>query len=66
MSYHTTLPGPWKTMADAAGGVGALAELLGATRSLLQQWGRGDIRPSGPARVLIRRVAADLQVDSPV
>ena len=41
MSRPTTLPGPWAQLAQAAGGVGELARLLGVSRRTVERWGTG-------------------------
>ena len=41
MSRPTTLPGPWAQLAQAAGGVGELARLLGVSRRTIERWGGG-------------------------
>jgi DNA-binding transcriptional regulator YdaS (Cro superfamily) len=41
VSRPTTLPGPWAQLAQAAGGVGALARLLGVSRRTIERWGAG-------------------------
>ena len=40
-SRPTTLPGPWAQLAQAAGGVGELARLLGVSRRTIERWGAG-------------------------
>jgi hypothetical protein len=41
VSRPTTLPGPWAKLAQAAGGVGELARLLGVSRRTIERWGAG-------------------------
>ena len=41
MSRSTTLPEPWLSMAERAGGVAALASELGIAVSTLRSWGAG-------------------------
>ena len=41
MSRPTTLPGAWAQLAQAAGGVGELARLLGVSRRTIERWGAG-------------------------
>lgn len=63
---RTAWPPAWSALADAAGGIAALAAQLGTTRRVLERWVSGDVAILGPARVAVRFVARDLGVDSPV
>jgi len=53
MARLTTLPEPWKTLADSYGGVAALAEALCTVQKTLHSWAHGVNIPSGTARKLI-------------
>lgn len=59
-------PPTWAALAEAAGGVDALATKLGTTRDVVARWSAGRAEPSGTARVAVRYVAAELGVHSPV
>jgi len=53
MVRQTTLPEPWKSLADSYGGVAALAEAFCTVQKTLHNWAHGVNVPSGPARKLI-------------
>lgn len=61
----TTLKGPYLALANAVGGVVALAELVGVSRMTLYRWSAGEHPPSGPALRLLRRIAAERGVEWP-
>ncbi len=48
----TTLPEPWCSLAAKLGGVKALADAMGVVPLTLRRWATGEIRMSGPARIL--------------
>ena len=45
VSRSTTLPSPWREMAERAGGVAALAAELGVGVSTVRSWGAGTRTP---------------------
>lgn len=59
-------PPVWSALANAAGGIDQLAALLETTRSTVQRWALGVQPPSGPARVAVRYLAAELHARSPL
>lgn len=65
MSRQTTMTGPWAAMAEAAGGVGHLAEILGVTPMTIWRWANGGTI-SPPVRIALATVAHQLGVQSPV
>jgi len=65
MSRPREWPPAWSRLADAAGGVDALASRLETTRRVVERWAKGR-EPQGPARVAIRYVAREVGVRSPV
>ena len=46
---YLPLPKPWSTMAEIYGGVGALAEALGASPRTLHRWAHGKHNPTKTA-----------------
>lgn len=60
-----TWEGPWNRLADAAGGIDALAALLYSTRRQLQRWAVEGMKPSSQAQALITQTAKALGVRSP-
>ena len=62
----TVLAGDWATLAEAVGGVGALAEALSVNRTTIRRWAIGEVPVSGMAATLIRTVCAVHNVKSPV
>lgn len=62
MGRPTTLPSPWLELADAAGGVGKLAALLGVSPMTVWRWAYGHASMSGPARIAVAMVSRDLGV----
>jgi hypothetical protein len=65
MSRRTVLPGPWAALADAFGGVAALAAALGVAPVTLWRWGRGAAVP-GPAALAVAALARKMRVASPL
>lgn len=53
MARPTTLREPWRSLAERLGGVGALAEALGADRRTVTRWACGDRQPSATAQIAI-------------
>ena len=53
MPRPTTLPEPWRSLAAKLGGVGALADALGADRRTVTRWASGDRQPSHTAQIAI-------------
>ena len=66
MPRPTTLPEPWRSLAERLGGVGALAETLGATRRTLDHWARGDRTPGGTARTAIAALFRAHKLEPPI
>lgn len=66
MSRPRQWPPTWSRLADAAGGIDALATKLETSRRVISRWAAGDVAVLGPARVAIRYVARELDVRSPV
>lgn len=60
VSRAANLPGRWGTLADRAGGVLALAELLGVHYVTLERWAHGRAAPRKLAAARLARVAAKL------
>ncbi len=50
MSRRSTLPSPWREMAERAGGVAALAAELGVGVSTVRSWGAGTRTPGAIVR----------------
>lgn len=65
MARQTTFVGAWKRLAEAAGGVGALAKRLGRNRSTLERWASGDTEPIVEVKASVGVLAADLGVPLP-
>ena len=53
MPRPTTLPEPWRSLADALGGVQALSEELHSDPRTIRRWAAAERTPGGPARALI-------------
>lgn len=53
MARPSTLPEPWRSLADKLGGVQALAEALHSDSRTVGRWASGERTPRGPARALI-------------
>jgi hypothetical protein len=51
--------GPLGKLCRAVGGVTKLAEMMECSVDAIGQWARGDRQPSGPARVLMNRIAEE-------
>ena len=66
MSRAREWPPAWSRLADACGGIDALATRLETTRRVISRWAAGDVAVLGPARVAIRYVAREVGVRSPV
>ena len=65
MSRPTTLPSPWRELADHVGGVMALAAALGVSRRALERWGDGTRRPSAIVRQHVNAFARRRGVAAP-
>lgn len=52
MSRLTTLPSPWRELAERLGGVASLAEACGVTRPTLWRWAHGQ----RPGAIVMRHV----------
>lgn len=59
------LPGAWGELAEKAGGVGALCELLGVHKTTLYRWIAGTHPIGGPARIALDTVATRLGARAP-
>ena len=53
------LPGPIGNLCRAVGGVSLLAEMMECSVDAISQWAKGERQPSGPARVLMNRIAEE-------
>ena len=53
MPRPTTLPEPWRSLAEKLGGVQSLAEALHSDTSAVRRWATGGRTPGGPAQALI-------------
>ena len=62
----TTIPGRWAKMISACGGVGKCAKRLGCSPTDLYRWGHGLHVPVPAMRAKIVRLAAKLEIASPV
>lgn len=58
MPRPSTLPEPWRTLAEKLGGVQALANALHSSTRTINRWANGQRIPRGPALELIRQVFA--------
>ena len=58
----STLPEPWHTLAEKAGGVGELAERLGVSVRALRDWAHGKAKPIKVFDDKIKRLAKKLDV----
>ena len=57
MARETTLTGKWKTLADALGGVGLLAEACAVSRSTIARWADGTQVPHRLIRDMVNELA---------
>lgn len=62
MGRPTTLPSPWLELADAAGGVGQLAAMLGVSPMTIWRWAHGKTSMSGPAKLAVESIATALGI----
>lgn len=53
------LPGPIGDLCRSVGGVSALASMMECSVDAIAQWAKGQRHPSGPARVLMSRIAEE-------
>jgi hypothetical protein len=58
MPRPTTLPEPWRSLAEKAGGVWALAEKFGVAESTIRRWA-GGMKMSGPAQKIYQTLLDD-------
>lgn len=65
MSRPTTLPEPWRSLADKLGGVQALADALHSDPRTVGRWAAGERTPRGPARALVDALCKRLHVPAP-
>jgi hypothetical protein len=61
MGRPTTLPEPWKSLADHYGGVGKLSEQLGVDASVVRRWAHGKCGMAAPARALLMRLIDEMR-----
>lgn len=65
MARPTTLPSPWRELAQAYGGVGKLAEACGVSLRALERWASGERSPSLFAQRHVRALARRRGVRDP-
>lgn len=53
MPRPTTLPEPWRSMAERLGGVQALADALHSAPRTIRQWAQHERTPSGTTKLAI-------------
>jgi len=56
MTRRVTLPEPWRSLAEEAGGVGELAKLFRVSPKTLYNWAHGKSAVSGPAQIQLERL----------
>lgn len=66
MPRPTTLPEPWRTLADKLGGVSALADALGTGPRTVNNWATGGRSPRGTARIAITALFRRHRIEPPV
>jgi len=64
MSRPTTLPEPWRSLAEKLGGVQALADRLGITTRTINRWANGQMGMSGTARKLFEALCQGCGIDA--
>ena len=65
MSRKTTLPSPWREMAERAGGVAALASQLGVGISTVRSWGAGTRTPGAIVMAAVNTWARRRGIEAP-
>ena len=65
MSRPTVLAGPWRALAEACGGVAALARELGVASSTIHRWGTGRVVIGRPSRLMVAALARKKHVPCP-
>ena len=65
MARETTMVGAWRELAEAAGGVGKLAERLGRNRTTIERWASGEVEPLVEVQANVGALAAELGVKLP-
>lgn len=65
MARQTTLVGAWKRLAEAAGGVGKLAERLQKNRTTIERWASGEVSPVVEVQARVGELAVELGVSMP-
>ena len=65
MARGTVMVGIWKEMAEAAGGVGKLAEKLGRNRTTIERWASGEVEPIVEVKASVGMAAQELGVGLP-
>lgn len=61
----TTLPSPWRELADALGGVAALADACKVRPSTVWRWAAGVTTPGGVVQDHVRALARQHKVAAP-
>jgi hypothetical protein len=65
MSRPTTLPQPWRSLADKLGGVQALADALCCDPVTLRRWANGSQTPNRATQAWIRRGFEEVGIEPP-
>jgi hypothetical protein len=66
LSRPIELPEPWRSLAESAGGVAALAELCHTTKVSVWRWANGREQPPAAARVVLSELARSNGLSCPV
>ena len=64
MPRSTTLPEPWRSLAERLGGVGALAEAFGVERLTVRRWAKGERKLEGPAKKLFEALLREHKIEA--
>lgn len=59
MSRKSTLPEPWRSLADKLGGVGKLAEAMGVDPRTIGRWAHGERAFDGPQKILFEIICRE-------
>ena len=65
MARPTTLPKDWAKLAEAMGGVTALATRCGVSYQTIERWAKGDFMPGQLTQDAVGALAASVNVDAP-
>lgn len=65
MGRPTTMVGAWRKLADAVGGVAALAKLLDRRRQTILRWSTGELDPRNDVKAAVGTLAAQHGVAMP-